>query len=89
MAFADAQVRPTALGAAGAHELYELGLKYATGSGAPMDLVSAHKWFNLAAMRGSLEAREQRQEVAEYLSPEEIRKALASARAWMKKTLAQ
>jgi TPR repeat protein len=31
--------------------LFELGLTYSTGrSGIPVDLVEAHKWFNLAAL---------------------------------------
>ncbi|HAC57302.1 MAG TPA: hypothetical protein DCF73_02975, partial [Rhodobiaceae bacterium] len=33
--------------------LYNLGLMYSTGRGVDVDLVTAHKWFNLAAMKGS------------------------------------
>ena len=34
--------------------LYELGVAYSTGSdGVDVDLIEAHKWFNLAALNGS------------------------------------
>ena len=36
-----------------AEALYNLGLAYSTGQGVTQDYVAAHKWFNLAAMRGS------------------------------------
>jgi TPR repeat protein len=46
--------RPDATG----DELFRLGLLYSTGQGgAPLDYVSAHMLFNLAAMRGSVEAK--------------------------------
>ena len=33
--------------------LFELGVTYSTGrGGAPVDLIEAHKWFNLAALSG-------------------------------------
>ena len=39
-------------------ELFKMGLLYSTGQGgAPLDYVSAHMLFNLAAMRGSVEAK--------------------------------
>ncbi len=40
--------------------LYDLGIAYSTGSGGvAVDLVEAHKWFNLAALNGSTEAQRQ------------------------------
>jgi hypothetical protein len=46
-------------------ELFRLGLLYSTGQGgAPLDYVSAHMLFNLAAMRGSIEAKVYRKELA-------------------------
>ena len=33
--------------------LFQLGLMYCAGRDVELDLVSAHKWFNLAAMRGN------------------------------------
>ncbi len=35
-----------------ADALYNLGLAYSTGQGVGVDMVAAHKWFNLAAVRG-------------------------------------
>src|SRR5258706_10199172 len=37
--------------------LYQLGLCYSTGQGVELDLIKAHKYFNLAAMKGVVEAR--------------------------------
>lgn len=67
-----------------ADELYRIGLIYSEGMDVAVDLVAAHKWFNLAAARGHREARLCRQEMAEMMSGEEILKAQKSAREWMK-----
>ena len=40
-----------------ADALYNLGLAYSTGQGVAPDFVVAHKWFNLAALRGVDEAK--------------------------------
>ncbi len=46
--------------------LYHLGVAYWTGSdGRDVDLIEAHKWFNLAALNGSDEAQYCRAEIAE------------------------
>jgi uncharacterized protein len=64
--------------------LYELGVAYSTGSGGvEMDLVEAHKWFNLAALNGSAKAQECRAEIAEEMSAREIAEAQRQARAWL------
>ena len=64
--------------------LVERGLIYASGrSGAP-DLVTAHKWFNIAAMRGDKEAVRLRREIAAEMSDAEIGAAQRAARAWLK-----
>ena len=44
--------------------LFELGLMYCAGREVELDLVSAHKWFNLAAMRGNHDAKRYRMEIA-------------------------
>ena len=62
---------------------FELGLMYASGRSVPTDLVSAHKWFNLAAMRGNGEATRLRREIAAEMSPAEIAAAQRAARAWL------
>ncbi|MEM1103992.1 MAG: sel1 repeat family protein [Pseudomonadota bacterium] len=67
-------------------EMCRLGLAMSTGQGGqPLDYVSAHKWFNLAAMRGSLEARAYRAEVAQEMTSDEIAEAQRQARAWLLK----
>ena len=64
--------------------LYELGIAYSTGSGGvSVDLIEAHKWFNLAALNGSAEAQECRAEIAEDMTAREIAEAQRQARAWL------
>jgi TPR repeat protein len=62
---------------------FELGMMYASGRSVPADLVSAHKWFNLAAMRGNSEATRLRREIAEEMSTAEIAAAQRAARDWL------
>jgi TPR repeat protein len=63
--------------------LFQLGMMYSTGSSVPTDYVSAHKWFNLAAMRGHADAARLRREVAEQMADAEIAAAQRAARAWL------
>jgi TPR repeat protein len=64
--------------------LYELGVAYSTGSGGVcVDLIEAHKWFNLAALNGSTLAQECRADIAEEMSAREIAEAQRQARAWL------
>ncbi len=63
--------------------LFELGMNYATGRDVPEDLVSAHKWFNLAAMRGVREAVQYRKEISEEMSSSDIAEAQRAAREWL------
>ena len=39
-----------------ADTMFELGMMYASGREVPIDLITAHKWFNIAAMKGHAEA---------------------------------
>jgi TPR repeat protein len=71
-------------GPANANTLFDLGLMYSVGRSVPIDYVTAHKWFNLAAMRGNREAARRRQEIAEQMSAAEIAAAQRAARAWLK-----
>jgi TPR repeat protein len=64
--------------------LFQLGMMYSTGSTVPTDYVSAHKWFNLAAVRGNKEAIRLRREVAEQMSESEIAAAQRAARDWLR-----
>jgi TPR repeat protein len=69
---------------AGADTFFELGMMYSVGRGVPIDYVIAHKWFNLAAMRGNADATRLRREVADQMSEAEIAAAQRAARAWLK-----
>jgi TPR repeat protein len=71
-------------GPANAHTLFELGMMYSVGRSVPIDYVTAHKWFNLAAMQGSAEAIRLRQEIAAQMSETEIAAAQRAARAWLR-----
>jgi uncharacterized protein len=71
--------------AAGAEQLFELGLSYSIGDGVPQDLVLAHKWLNLAAMNGSNRARSIRAEIASCMTAEQIAEAQRLAREWRQK----
>ena len=65
-------------------ELFRMGLLYSTGQGgAPLDYVSAHMLFNLAAMRGSVEAREYRKELSQEMDATEVAEAQRNAREWL------
>ncbi len=70
-------------GTAAADIFYQLGVRYSVGSNVPADLVAAHKWFNIAAMKGSREAIQSRQEIAANMSPSEIAAAQRAARDWL------
>ena len=63
--------------------LYERGLFWASGRSGVVNLVAAHKWFNLAALKGRTDAIALRREVAEMMSENEIAEAQREARAWM------
>ena len=63
--------------------LFEMGIMYATGRDCAIDLVAAHKWFNIAAIKGCDRAAEQRAELAQSMSKPDIAAALRAAREWM------
>ena len=63
--------------------LFERGLYWASGRSGVVNLVAAHKWFNLAALKGRADAISLRREVAELMSDIEIATAQREARAWI------
>lgn len=63
---------------------FALGMNYSAGAGVAVDLVEAHKWFNIAAMRGHVNAARLRREVAEQMVDAEIGRAQRAARDWLK-----
>jgi hypothetical protein len=65
-------------------DMYRLGLEASVeGDEAAMDLVTAHKWFNLAAMMGNAEARRYRAELAREMTPDEVAEAQRQAREYL------
>jgi TPR repeat protein len=65
-------------------ELFRLGMMYSTGQGGcPIDRVSAHMIFNLAAMKGSIEARIYRREMSQEMDRDELSEAQKAARRWI------
>jgi TPR repeat protein len=67
-----------------AETMFELGMMYSSGREAPVNLAAAHKWFNLAAMRGHAEAAQLRREIAAEMQDAEIGQAQRAARDWIK-----
>jgi uncharacterized protein len=74
---------PPQHGLASGEELFDLGVAYSTGQGVPLNLIEAHKWFNLAALKGSMPAREWRTSVAQEMTADQIAEAQRQARAWL------
>jgi TPR repeat protein len=66
-----------------AEALYNLGLAYSTGQGVSVDFIAAHKWFNLAAMRGVDEAKRWRAQISSEMSHLQIAEAQRLAREWL------
>ncbi|WP_324809312.1 hypothetical protein SH584_05890 [Sphingomonas sp. LY29] len=63
---------------------YDLGVSYSTGrGGAPVDLIEAHKWFNLAALSGDTRAQACRAEISYEMTAREIAEAQRQARSWL------
>jgi uncharacterized protein len=82
----ESRLRDAAMGDCEA--LYELGVAYSTGtSGIDVDLIEAHKWFNLAALNGSDRAQMCRAEISEEMTAREIAEAQRQARAWLSETM--
>jgi uncharacterized protein len=66
-----------------ADALYNLGLAYSTGQGVNVDYVAAHKWFNLAAMKGSEIAKSWRAQISREMDSSQIAEAQRLAREWL------
>ncbi|HTQ83174.1 MAG TPA: SEL1-like repeat protein [Pseudolabrys sp.] len=68
---------------ADAEGCFDLGMIYSAGAGVAVDMIAAHQWFNIAAMRGHKDAARLRREIAEQMSDAEIGQAQRAARAWL------
>jgi uncharacterized protein len=80
----DGSAAPLGEGPAAGDMLFELGMMHSVGRDMPIDLIAAHKWFNLAAMKGNREAIRLRREIADQMSDGEIAVAQRAARDWLK-----
>ena len=67
-----------------ADDMFELGMIHSSGRDGPADLVTAHMWFNLSAMKGNAEAARLRREIAAEMLDAEIGQAQRAARDWLK-----
>lgn len=63
--------------------LCDMGLMYATGRDCEIDMIAAHKWLNIAAIKGSERAAALRSELCGSMTKSELAKALRQAREWM------
>jgi uncharacterized protein len=64
--------------------LFELGVTYSTGRGdIAVDLIEAHKWFNLAALSGDTRSQACRADISFEMTAREIAEAQRGARAWL------
>lgn len=66
-----------------AEMLYHLGMMYCLGREVERNYVTAHKWFNIAALKGSHEARRCRCEISREMSSSQIAEAQRQARDWI------
>ena len=62
--------------------MLELGRLFLLGLGVPQDYGLAHKWFNLAAARGEMEALSEREAVAEKMASWQFAEAQKWAHEW-------
>ena len=70
-------------GAPSADLFFQLGMQSSIGRYGGVDLIAAHKWFNIAAMKGNREARAYRQEISREMSKDDIGRAQRRAREWL------
>jgi TPR repeat protein len=63
---------------------FERGIMYSSGrEDIAINMIEAHKWFNIAALRGHRNAAQLRREVAALMSDSEIGRAQRAARDWL------
>lgn len=61
--------------------LKQLDIEWSDG---PVDFVTAHKWFNLAALKGNMDAREYRKELSDEMTKSQVAEAQKLAREWLR-----
>jgi TPR repeat protein len=60
------------------------GIDYSSGHDVEINMIEAHKWFNIAASRGHKDGAQMRREIAALMSDAEIGQAQRAARDWLK-----
>lgn len=87
MAFTEVEVNEAeaaVIAGAKAEDLFRLGLMYSTElEDRGVDFIQAHKWFNLAALMGSLPAKAYRDELKFEMTSEDLTLAQKAARGWL------
>ena len=83
MAYIDNAAAAAAIEPEDAVGCFDCGMAFSSGAGVAVDLVEAHKWFNIAALRGHGDAARLRREIAELMSDSEIGQAQRAARDWL------
>lgn len=66
-----------------AQAYYDLGSAYSLGEGVDIDLIEAHRWYNLAALAGIKGAQAERAALAADMSPADVAEAQRLAREWI------
>lgn len=74
---------PEIEGVLSTENFFERGLAFASGRTGQVDLIEAHKCFNLAAASGNPGAARRREELATEMSRDQIAEALRAAREWL------
>jgi TPR repeat protein len=69
---------------ADAQDCFARGIDYSSGREVEINMIEAHKWFNIAASRGHKGGAEMRREVAALMSDTEIGQAQRAARDWLR-----
>ena len=63
---------------------FDLGVAFSCGGpDVSVDLIEAHKWFNLAALNGCTRGQQCRAEISIEMTAREIAEAQRQARAWL------
>ena len=60
---------------------FNVGVTYRNGWGVLADYVIAHMWYNIAAANGNEKGAENREKLTKLMTPEDLSKAEAMARA--------
>jgi TPR repeat protein len=60
------------------------GIDFSSGREVEINMIEAHKWFNIAASRGHKDGAQMRRAIAALMSDREIGQAQRAARDWLK-----